>query len=482
MRFLITLLLITFLSACGGGSDTDIPASNVVSTNININASKSYVGESVTISWTSNNASSCSASGDWSGEKVTSGSETITLQNFGNLTFDIVCSNSEFSDSASLLLPVFKYTRVSEEFSNSNNPTWEGNANVIAFGGNALTNNYLYSNPGFYDRFEPIIDFTFNFTIPYLPEGLYRDSSQSDYYETSVNDVTLFKTSDSLSGIRYYSNGTLPQVYTVLTDPSANESNNIREINSQSSIWETTYMHYRRLNDSVITQLIRAITENEYSSSLLVEIFTDIELSIFSTRIGDKTELDDIPINDSKRVDVKLFAYIFDSSVPISDDYSNSELEEYLIRDNDGILFASGVSSLIFDFSTNTFSSEVNNESLNFTKFTQYGRLKDSFQFVGDLWRHGEDAVSISDLVFEIQDGIISGNTFYADISLAGSNQEHSAGFIKGNFYGPDASEIALEITFYDIPPNQQCGYSNGNCNYKILTGSGIGALEAPTN
>ena len=241
-------------------------------------------------------------------------------------------------------------------------------------------------------------------------------------------------------------------------------------------------MHYRRLNDSVITQLIRAITENEYSSSLLVEVFTDIELSIFSTRIGDKTELDDIPINNSKRVDVKLFAYIFDSSVPISDDYSNSELEEYLIRDNDGILFASGVSSLIFDFSTNTFSSEVNNESLNFTKFTQYGRLKDSFQFVGDLWRHGEDAVSISDLVFEIQDGIISGNTFSADISLAGSNQEHSAGFIKGNFYGPDASEIALEITFYDIPPNQQCGYSNGNCNYKILTGSGIGALEAPTN
>ena len=209
MRFLITLLLITFLSACGGGSDTDIPASNVVSTNINISASKSYVGESVTISWTSNNALSCSASGDWSGEKVTSGSETITLQNFGNLTFDIVCSNSEFSDSASLLLPVFKYTRVSEEFSNSNNPTWEGNANVIAFGGNALTDNYLYSNPGFYDRFEPIIDFTFNFTIPYLPEGLYRDSSQSDYYETSVNDVTLFKTSDSLSGIRYYSNGTL---------------------------------------------------------------------------------------------------------------------------------------------------------------------------------------------------------------------------------------------------------------------------------
>ena len=52
------------------------------------------------------------------------------------------------------------------------------------------------------------------------------------------------------------------------------------------------------------------------------------------------------------------------------------------------------------------------------------------------------------DLKFAVQDGIIEGNFFSVSISLISSNQEYSAGFIEGIFYGPDASEVALEIVF----------------------------------
>ena len=90
-------------------------------------------------------------------------------------------------------------------------------------------------------------------------------------------------------------------------------------------------------------------------------------------------------------------------------------------------------------------------------------------------------------LKFEVQDGIIEGNFFSASISLISSNQEYSAGFIDGSFYGPDASELALEIVFYEIRPNQQCGMSTiqgglSICNYKILTGTGNGVFKTLTN
>lgn len=48
------------------------------------------VGDSVTLSWTGSNVDSCTATGDWSGARSTSGSQTITLQN--DQTFGLSCS------------------------------------------------------------------------------------------------------------------------------------------------------------------------------------------------------------------------------------------------------------------------------------------------------------------------------------------------------------------------------------------------------
>lgn len=52
-----------------------------------------YYMDYVTLSWTSQNAVSCTASGDWSGTKSTSGSETRQLNTVKTYTFTLTCQN-----------------------------------------------------------------------------------------------------------------------------------------------------------------------------------------------------------------------------------------------------------------------------------------------------------------------------------------------------------------------------------------------------
>ncbi len=51
------------------------------------------VGSSVTLTWTSQGAVSCTASGDWSGPRSTSGSQVIQLNEARNYLFRLTCTN-----------------------------------------------------------------------------------------------------------------------------------------------------------------------------------------------------------------------------------------------------------------------------------------------------------------------------------------------------------------------------------------------------
>jgi hypothetical protein len=48
----------------------------------------------LTLSWTSQNATSCQASGDWSGSKSISGSQTVQLNSVKTYIFTLTCQNS----------------------------------------------------------------------------------------------------------------------------------------------------------------------------------------------------------------------------------------------------------------------------------------------------------------------------------------------------------------------------------------------------
>ena len=84
------VFIVFFISSCGGGagSVTTNNSSSFVNPVINNFSSDKYnltANQSFNISWSAS-ANSCSASGDWIGEKETSGNETLSFSTNGNST------------------------------------------------------------------------------------------------------------------------------------------------------------------------------------------------------------------------------------------------------------------------------------------------------------------------------------------------------------------------------------------------------------
>ena len=95
-----TALAITLvLSACGGSSDSGNKGdgdNNLPTTTASITASPMtlMVENSTTITWSSTNASLCTASGAWSGDKSLSGSESIVMNEYGKHSFILTCGSA----------------------------------------------------------------------------------------------------------------------------------------------------------------------------------------------------------------------------------------------------------------------------------------------------------------------------------------------------------------------------------------------------
>ena len=114
------------------------------------------VGGSATLTWSSANAASCAASGNWSGTQATSGSLTITPTVVGTETFSLACSNTGGTSPSSsvaltvtpeLVVPaaptltlaassiaVTQFTSISWSSTNATTCTATGSANTLALG------------------------------------------------------------------------------------------------------------------------------------------------------------------------------------------------------------------------------------------------------------------------------------------------------------------------------------------------------------
>ena len=97
-----TVLLPLFLCACGGSSDGQ---PNVT---VSFTASTSTVatGSPLTLTWSSTNATSCTASGGWSGAKDASGSEIVTPSAEGSETYTVSCRGEGEAYSRSVTVEV----------------------------------------------------------------------------------------------------------------------------------------------------------------------------------------------------------------------------------------------------------------------------------------------------------------------------------------------------------------------------------------
>jgi hypothetical protein len=79
-----------FASACGGGNSRVVPAPSV---SLDASSTTINAGNSATLTWTSSNATSCSASGVWSGSEATSGTQsTGALED--DASYSLTCTGS----------------------------------------------------------------------------------------------------------------------------------------------------------------------------------------------------------------------------------------------------------------------------------------------------------------------------------------------------------------------------------------------------
>lgn len=129
MKFIVNLLASLcaglILSACGGGggssstssgsTGTGTPSTPAAAATISASASSVTAGQSVTLTWSSANtgATNCQASGAWSGQLATSGSQSVTTTASGSAytaTYTIACGAAGANVSVSVTPPVVQNT------------------------------------------------------------------------------------------------------------------------------------------------------------------------------------------------------------------------------------------------------------------------------------------------------------------------------------------------------------------------------------
>jgi hypothetical protein len=98
-------LVATLLAACGGGGGgggDSTPTAAAPTLTLSADRTSIAPGSSMTLSWSSSNATSCTASNGWSGSKATSGQETLTPA--ASATFVLTCSGAGGERSAQVAI------------------------------------------------------------------------------------------------------------------------------------------------------------------------------------------------------------------------------------------------------------------------------------------------------------------------------------------------------------------------------------------
>ncbi|MDA7857399.1 Ig-like domain-containing protein [Gammaproteobacteria bacterium] len=99
----LSLFIITSCGGGGGGGGaTPIQALAAVITSFVSGESSVIVGSSVDITWASTNATSCSASGSWSGSKSVNGSESVPISAVGANNFILTCNGEGGNSTKSI--------------------------------------------------------------------------------------------------------------------------------------------------------------------------------------------------------------------------------------------------------------------------------------------------------------------------------------------------------------------------------------------
>jgi len=94
---LIACSLGSMLAGCGGGGGSDNPAPTA---SLTVEPDTITIGQSATLTWSSNAGTTCTASDGWSGAQQASGTTDVTPSATGTITYTLTCSGANFSGNA----------------------------------------------------------------------------------------------------------------------------------------------------------------------------------------------------------------------------------------------------------------------------------------------------------------------------------------------------------------------------------------------
>jgi len=108
--FCLAAVSLLVLSGCSKGSDTVLPPITptppAAQLTIAVTPTSVEPGQFATLSWSSSNATSCLASGDWTGNQALTGSQNVLLSGTKGLSFTLTCSGANGSPSQTATLGV----------------------------------------------------------------------------------------------------------------------------------------------------------------------------------------------------------------------------------------------------------------------------------------------------------------------------------------------------------------------------------------
>lgn len=113
-RVAIILSLVVF--GCGGGGSSGASSAvQSVTVDFRISKSETYQSDFVELTWSSSGGGTCSASGDWSGSKAASGSETVSTSESGDYSYTLTCSNGGNSNAQTVNLVLLEELQLAYE-------------------------------------------------------------------------------------------------------------------------------------------------------------------------------------------------------------------------------------------------------------------------------------------------------------------------------------------------------------------------------
>ena len=99
------ICVVLFCAGCGGGG-TSAPVPRLPAVDIAITPALVTPGQESILTWSSTNADSCNASGAWSGPQQTSGTQKVSQAGVGNYAYQLECTGTGGSTSASAALSI----------------------------------------------------------------------------------------------------------------------------------------------------------------------------------------------------------------------------------------------------------------------------------------------------------------------------------------------------------------------------------------